>query len=96
MITYMQEVGALQRIIVFFKTLGGGSRPMQILLISFGLGLFLVGIGATPTSMLPPVMLALGFNPMVAVALLSIGYDPLTTYALLGIPAVVFTDQYSL
>jgi lactate permease len=96
MMTYMQETGALQRLIVFFKTLGGGSRPMQILMISFGLGLFLVGIGATPVSMLPPVMLALGFNPMVAVALPSIGYDPLTTYALLGIPAVVFTDQYSL
>ncbi len=95
MMTFMQESGALQRLIVFFKTLGGGSRPMQILLISFGLGLFLVGIGATPTSMLPPVMLALGFNPMVAVALPSIGYDPLTTFALLGVPAVVFTDVYN-
>ena len=95
MMTYMQETGALQRLIVFFKTLGGGSKPMQILMISFGLGLFLVGIGATPVSMLPPVMLALGFNPMVAVALPSIGYDPLTTFALLGVPAVVFTGEYS-
>ncbi len=95
MMTYMQETGALQRLIVFFKTLGGGSRPMQILIISFGLGLFLVGIGATPVSMLPPVMLALGFSPLVSVALPSIGYDPLTTYALLGVPAQVFTDVYS-
>ncbi|MCK4566105.1 MAG: L-lactate permease [Candidatus Thorarchaeota archaeon] len=95
MMTYMQETGALQRLIVFFKTLGGGSKPMQILMISFGLGLFLVGIGATPVSMLPPVMLALGFNPMVAVALPAIGYDPLTTYALLGVPAVVFQGEYS-
>jgi len=95
MMTFMQETGALQRLIVFFKTLGGGSRPMQILMISFGLGLFLVGIGATPVSMLPPVMLALGFSPMVAVALPSIGYDPLTTFALLGVPAVVFTGEYS-
>ncbi len=95
MMTYMQETGALQRLIVFFKTLGGGSKPMQILMISFGLGLFLVGIGATPVSMLPPVMLALGFNPMVAVALPAIGYDPLTTFALLGVPAVVFAGEYS-
>jgi len=95
MMTFMQETSALQRLIVFFKTLGGGSRPMQILMISFGLGLFLVGIGATPVSMLPPVMLALGFSPMVAVALPSIGYDPLTTFALLGVPAVVFTGEYS-
>lgn len=96
MMTFMQETGALQRLIVFFKTLGGGNRPMQILMISFGLGLFLVGIGATPVSMLPPVMLALGFSPMVAVALPSIGYDPLTTFALLGVPAVVFQGEYSL
>ncbi|MFW9849336.1 MAG: L-lactate permease [Candidatus Thorarchaeota archaeon] len=95
MMTYMQETGALGRLIVFFKTLGGGSRPMQIMLISIGLGLFLVGIGATPVSMLPPVMLALGFSPLVAVALPSIGYDPLTTFALLGVPAQVFTDIYS-
>lgn len=95
MMTYMQETGALSRLIVFFKTLGGGSRPMQIMLISLGLGLFLVGIGATPVSMLPPVMLALGFSPLVAVALPSIGYDPLTTFALLGVPAQVFTDVYS-
>lgn len=95
MMTFMQETGALQRLIVFFKTLGGGSKSMQILMISFGLGLFLVGIGATPVSMLPPVMLALGFSPMVAVALPSIGYDPLTTFALLGVPAVVFTSEYS-
>lgn len=95
MMTYMQETGSLQRLIVYFKTLGGGSRPMQIMFISLGLGLFLVGIGATPVSMLPPVMLALGFSPLVAVALPAIGYDPLTTFALLGVPAVVFTDQYN-
>lgn len=95
MMTYMQETGALQRLIVFFKTLGGGSKPMQIMMISLGLGLFLVGIGATPVSMLPPVMLALGFSPLVAVALPAIGYDPLTTFALLGVPAVVFRDTYS-
>ncbi|NWF96198.1 MAG: L-lactate permease [Candidatus Thorarchaeota archaeon] len=95
MMTYMQEVGALQRLIVFFKTLGGGSKPMQIMVISLGLGLFLVGIGATPVSMLPPVMLAMGFSPLVAVALPAIGYDPLTTFALLAVPAVVFRDVYS-
>jgi lactate permease len=95
MMTYMEETGALHRLIVFFKTLGGGSRPMQIMLISLGLGLFLVGIGATPVSMLPPVMLALGFSPLVAVALPSIGYDPLTTFALLGVPVQVFADSYA-
>ena len=95
MMTYMQETGALQRLIVFFKTLGGGSRSLQIMIINLGLGLFLVGIGATPVTMLPPVMLALGFNPLVAVALPAIGYDPLTTFALLGVPATVFWGEYN-
>lgn len=95
MMTYMQETGSLQRITVFFKTLGGGNRPMQILFISLGLGLFLVGIGATPVTMLPPVMLALGFSPLVAVALPSIGYDPLTTFALLAVPAQVFQKAFN-
>ncbi|RLI57540.1 MAG: L-lactate permease [Candidatus Thorarchaeota archaeon] len=94
MMTYMQETGSLQRLIVFFKTLGGGSRPMQVMLISLGLGLFLVGIGATPVTMLPPVMLALGFSPLVAVALPAIGYDPLTTFALLGVPVKVFVMEF--
>ncbi len=92
MITYMVRTGALARITVFFKTLGSGNKPIQIMLINVGLGLFLVGIGATPLSMLPPVMLAMGYSPLVSVALPAIGYDPLTTYALLGIPAVVFAD----
>jgi lactate permease len=92
MITYMIRSGALSRITVFFKTLGSGNKPIQIMLINVGLGLFLVGIGATPLSMLPPVMLAMGYSPLVSVALPAIGYDPLTTYALLGIPVVVFAD----
>jgi lactate permease len=92
MITYMMRTGALARITVFFKTLGSGNKAIQIMLINVGLGLFLVGLGATPVSMLPPVMIAMGFSPLVSVMLPSIGYDPLTTYALLGIPVLVFSD----
>ena len=93
MITYMSESGALGRIIVFVKTLKGSHPAWQILYLNFGMGCFLVSIGATPVSILPPIMIALGFPPVAAVALPAIGYDPLTTYALLGIPAVVFTGE---
>ncbi|MFX1561755.1 MAG: L-lactate permease [Promethearchaeota archaeon] len=96
MITYMVKSGSLPRITASFKTLGSGNKPLQIMLINVGLGLFLVGLGATPVSMLPPVMLAMGYSPLVAVALPAIGYDPLTTYALLGIPALVFADTVGL
>ncbi|MFW9922659.1 MAG: L-lactate permease [Candidatus Thorarchaeota archaeon] len=96
MITYMQKTGALQRIIVAFKSLGGeGKAPFQIMFINIGLGCFLVSIGATPVTMLPPIMLALGYTPLAAVALPAIGYDPLTTFALLAIPAVVFQGAIS-
>jgi len=95
MITYMGESGALKRIIVVIKTLKGSHPAWQILLINFGFGCFLVSIGATPVSILPPIMLALGFPPVIAVALPAVGYDPLTTYALLAIPAVVFTGEMS-
>ncbi len=96
MITYMQKTGALQRITVAFKTLGGeGKKPFQIMFINIGLGCFLVSIGATPVTMLPPIMIALGYSSLAAVALPAIGYDPLTTFALLAIPAVIFQDVIS-
>lgn len=91
MITYMQKTGALQRITVAFKTLGGKEKePFQIMFINIGLGCFLVSIGATPVTMLPPIMLSLGYSSLAAVALPAIGYDPLTTFALLAVPAVMF------
>jgi len=96
MITYMQKTGALQRIIVAFKTMGGkGKEPFQIMFINIGLGCFLVSIGATPVTMLPPIMAALGYSSLAAVALPAIGYDPLTTFALLAIPAVIFQSEIS-
>ena len=65
MITYMQKTGALQRIIVAFKTLGGvGKEPFQIMFINIGLGCFLVSIGATPVTMLPPIMTAIGYSSL--------------------------------
>jgi len=93
MITYMGESGALARIVVFIKILKGSHPAWQILFLNFGFGCFLVAIGATPVSILPPIMLALGFLPVAVVALPAIGYDPLTTYALLSIPTVVFTGE---
>ncbi|MHA1227648.1 MAG: L-lactate permease [Candidatus Hodarchaeales archaeon] len=95
MITYMAKCGALARIIVFIKTLKGSHPAWQIMFLNLGVGCLLVTIGATPVSILPPIMMALGFPPVVSVALPAIGYDPLTTYALLAIPAVVFTGEMS-
>lgn len=91
-ISFMEATGALQRVAVFVKTFASGERAVQIMLINVGAGTLLVSIGATPVSILPPILLALGYSSYVAVALPAIGYDALCTFALLGAPLVVYSD----
>lgn len=92
MMTYMQKTGALAKLVVSFKKIGGGNQAFQIMIINLALGTFLVSIGATPITMLPPVLAAMGYSAFASVALPAIGYDPLCTYALLAVPASVFAD----
>lgn len=90
--TFMLETGAVRRLVVTMKSVSPTNRIVQILIINVGFGTLVTALGATPVSILPPIMLALGYSAFVAIALPSIGYDSLCTYALLAIPAVVFTD----
>ena len=92
-ISYMEATGALQRIVVFVKTFASGDRVVQIMLINMGAGTLLVAVGATPVSILPPILIALGYSTFVAVALPAIGFDALCTFALLGAPLVVYSDM---
>lgn len=89
---YMERTGALQRIIVFLKTLSSENRAIEIMMINIGFGTLMVAVGATPVSILPPILLALGYSTRTAIALPAIGYDSLCTYALLGAPIVIFVD----
>ena len=88
----MEKTGALKRIILFIKTIAGGNRAVQIMMINIGFGTLMVSVGATPVSLLPPILIAMGYSTYVAIALPAIGYDSLCTYALLGAPIVVFVD----
>lgn len=88
----MQTTGALSRVIVFIKTIALDSRAIQIIMINVGFGTLMVSVGATPVSLLPPILLALGYTTYSAIALPAIGYDSLCTYALLGAPVVVLVD----
>src|SRR5512136_2621736 len=90
--TLMQKTGALGRIIVTLKTVARGDQIVQILIINVGVGTLLTALGAVPVSILPPIMLALGYSSFAAIALPALGYDALCTYALLGIPVVVFAN----
>jgi lactate permease len=91
-ITVMLETGAVARVVALVKTVAPGDQVAQIMIINVGFGTLLAALGATPVSILPPIMLALGYSSMVAIALPAIGYDALCTYALLGIPVVVFAN----
>lgn len=92
-ITFLECTGALERIVVFVKTIARNNQVVQIMIINMGIGTLLVAVGATPVSILPPIMLALGYSTFVAVALPALGFDALCTYALLGAPLVVFADM---
>lgn len=84
-VTMMDVTGAIKSITQFIKSIAA-ERYEQIMILNVGLGTFLVAIGATPVTMLPPIMLALGFSPVAAVALPCLGYDPLTSFSLLAVP----------
>lgn len=89
---FMEKTGALKRIIIFIKTIAREHQAVQIMMINIGFGTLMVAVGATPVSILPPILLAMGYSTYVAIALPAIGYDSLCTYALLGAPIVVFVD----
>lgn len=89
-ITIMSETGAIARVISLIKKISPGNRIVQIMIINVGFGTLLAAMGATPVSILPPIMLGLGYSSFAAIALPALGYDALCTYALLGIPVVVF------
>lgn len=89
---YMEKTGALRRIILFIRTIACSNRAVQVMLVNIGFGTLMVSVGATPVSLLPPILLAMGYSTYTAIALPAIGYDSLCTYALLGAPIVVFVD----
>ncbi len=90
-VTVMLETGAIARVVALIKSIAPGDQAVQIMLINVGFGTLLTALGAVPVSILPPIMLALGYSSFAAIALPAIGYDALCTYALLGIPVVVFS-----
>lgn len=86
----MVETGALGRVVSLIKTITPKDQIVQIMIVNVGFGTLLAALGATPVSILPPIMLALGYSSFVAITLPALGYDALCTYALLGVPVVVF------
>lgn len=94
-VTMMDVTGAITSITEYIR-LVAAERYEQVMLLNVGLGSFLVSIGATPVTMLPPIMLALGFSPVAAVALPCLGYDPLTSFSLLAVPITLPAQVFNL
>ena len=84
-VTMMDLTGAIRSISEYIKSIAA-ERYEQIMILNVGFGSFLVSIGATPVTMIPPIMMALGFSPVASVALPCLGYDPLTSFSLLAVP----------
>lgn len=93
-VTMMDVTGAITRITAYIKSIAA-ERYEQIMILNVGFGSFLVSIGATPVTMLPPIMLALGFSPLAAVALPCLGYDPLTSFSLLAVPITIPASAFN-
>ncbi|MDR1184319.1 MAG: L-lactate permease [Coriobacteriales bacterium] len=91
-ITFIQETGALKRIVVAIKTLAHSDKPAQLMIMNVCIGTILVSVGATPVTILPPILLAMGYTTVMAIALPAIGFDALCTYAMLAAPVVVLAD----
>lgn len=87
-VTMMDLTGAISRITAYIKSIAA-ERYEQIMILNVGFGSFLVSIGATPVTMLPPIMMALGYSPLAAIALPCLGYDPLTSFSLLAVPITI-------
>jgi len=94
-VTMMDVTGAIRSISAYVRTIAA-ERYEQIMMLNVGFGTFLVSIGATPVTMLPPIMLALGFSPLAAVALPCLGYDPLTSFSLLAVPITLPASVFGL
>ena len=62
MVSLMAETGALARVVALVKTLSPANQVVQIMIINLGFGTVLAALGATPVSILPPIMLALVYS----------------------------------
>ncbi len=94
-ITFIQETGALKRIVVLIKTVAKSDRAAQLMILNVCIGTILVSVGATPVTILPPILLAMGYTTLLAIALPAIGFDALCTYAMLGVTLVTMSDILS-
>ena len=85
MIFLMKEAGALQTVSRVIRQQVAGNE-VQALYIGIGFGSFLSSLGVVTPALFPPLLVAMGFTPVAAIAIAVLGYDPTTSFSLLSIP----------
>jgi len=85
MIFLMREAGALGTVSKVIKQQVIGDE-VQALYIGVGFGSFLTSLGVVTPALFPPLLVAMGFTPISAIAIAVLGFDPTTSFSLLSIP----------
>jgi lactate permease len=85
MIFLMREAGVLQTVSKVVKQQVVGEE-VRALFVGIGFGSFLTSLGVVTPALFPPLLVAMGFSPVCAIAIAVLGYDPTTSFSLLSIP----------
>lgn len=85
MVFLMQITGALSRISDAIHHLAG-TKEEKALFVGMGFGSFVTALGLVTPALFPPLLVAMGFTPLAAIAIACLGYDPLCSFALLSLP----------
>ncbi|WP_424359048.1 L-lactate permease [Methanocella sp. MCL-LM] len=85
MVFLMQITGALNRISDAIHRIAG-TKEEKALFVGMGFGSFVTALGLVTPTLFPPLLVAMGFTPLAAIAIACLGYDPLCSFALLSLP----------
>lgn len=95
MIFLMRETGALQKISGVIKR-AAVTKEQQALFLGVGFGSFATSLGVVTPALFPPLLVAMGFSPLAAIAISVLGYNATTSYALLSVPISLPADIFKL
>lgn len=91
LIFLMKEEGLLAVVSASLKRVAR-TREEQALFIGIGFGTFATSLGIVTPALFPPLLLAMGFTPLAAVAIAVLGYNASTSFALLSLPVTLPAD----
>ncbi len=93
LIFLMRETGALDTISEAIKRVAY-TKEEQSLFIGIGFGTFVTSLGIVTPAFFPPLLIAMGFGPVSAVAVSVLGYNASTSFAILSIPITIPAEEF--